>query len=727
MHDHVFLRLRPSKVDTISPEAQVGILSSFLNLGKRTLLDRLTWKSGLTVSFSIVSIDQKTRFYMSIPREYHGYFSSQVLSQYPRTLIEVDAHDPLAYVRGGRHSAIASLQTSSGYKTPIKTFKDSSDSLPPLSAVLGYLGKINQEDSAMVQYVFRAPYSQSSYESAVRKSMKVTGAEGVERNDEFSSLYQEKLKSPFLECQARLIYAAKDEYVAKAKLAELAGTFGIFSRPESNTVSFKNISDKQKNTMLTKIHARDFHFWQPMLVLNLQEAASLWHLPDNSFEQTKNLDWGKTIAFEAPDNLPVIENYPEAEQKREVNFFAKTEWRNHETIFGLEKEDRRRHVYVIGKTGAGKSTLIANMAINDIRNGEGVAVIDPHGDLSEMILDYIPKRRINDVVYLDPTLSDDRSFSLNLFDADGAANTDIVASGIVSIFQKMFHYSWGPRLEYILRNTILSLLYHGNATFADIPRMLTQQKFRKKVVEKLRDKDLILTSFWEDEFEKMNDKLKTDAIAPVLNKVGQFLSAQTMRRIVGTTSSSISFQEIMDEGKILIINLSQGKLGEDSTALLGAMVITKIQLTAMRRVYLEEDQRRDFNLYVDEFQNFATSSFVKILSEARKYRLNLMMANQYIDQVDEHIQKAVFGNVGTLATFVVSAGDAAIFEKEFGGQFTVDDLVALGKYEILLKMTIKGLTSTPFMAKTLPPPAIMNQNAEKIMRLSTEKYYRKVR
>jgi len=330
------------------------------------------------------------------------------------------------------------------------------------------------------------------------------------------------------------------------------------------------------------------------------------------------------------------------------------------------------------------------------------------------------------VIYLDPTLSEDRAFSLNLFDLDGTAHTDVVASGIVSVFQKLYSYSWGPRLEYILRNTILSLLYTKDATFADMPKMLTDPRYRQHVVEKIANVDPVLRDFWVNEFERMNDKLRTDAIAPVLNKVGQFLSSQRIRHVVSTRKSTFSLEEIMDQGKILVLNLSQGKLGEDTTALLGAMFITKIQLAAMRRVLKPNDQRRDFYLYVDEFQNFATNSFTKILSEARKYRLNLIMANQYIGQVDEDVQKAIFGNVGTLATFVVGAGDAAALSKELGGVYTEDDLVNLGKFEILIKMAINGLTSMPFAATTLPLPTVVNGNKEKIIRLSLEKYYQKV-
>jgi hypothetical protein len=311
--------------------------------------------------------------------------------------------------------------------------------------------------------------------------------------------------------------------VAAHKLSELAGAFGVYTQAEGNGLV---MSQARGSKFMDHWQKRSFSFRQPTLILNSQEIASMWHVPGVSLSQIGSIAWGRTINSVTPDDLPVAEAMDE-EQKRNTNFFAKTGWRNHEAVMGIKREDRSKHMYIIGKTGAGKSTLIANMAINDIRNGEGLAVIDPHGDLSEMILDYVPKRRLADVIYLDPTLSDDRAFSLNLFEADDLTHTDVIASGIVSVFHKLYGHSWGPRLEYILRNTVLSLLYTKDATFADIPKMLTDDRFRRNVVAQIGPVDPVLSAFWTNEFEKMNDKLRTDAISPVLNKVGQFLSAQT--------------------------------------------------------------------------------------------------------------------------------------------------------------------------------------------------------
>ncbi len=431
----------------------------------------------------------------------------------------------------------------------------------------------------------------------------------------------------------------------------------------------------------------------------------------------KNISWGAQLTGEAPENLPVSTD--SEEEKKRINFFARTEHKNKAATFGIKKDDRRKHLYIVGKTGTGKSTMIANMAINDMRNGEGVAVIDPHGDLCDILMDFVPSFRINDVAYLDPA-DTAHPFHLNPLEVKNPAFRELVASGIVSIFYKLYAHSWGPRLEYILRNTILTLLHVPNSTLLQVPELLTNEKYREKVVSKLEDQ--VLKNFWTNEFAKMSPQMRSEAVSPILNKVGQFLSSKTIRNIVGSPTSTVDLETMMNEGKIVLVNLSQGKLGEDSSALLGAMIITKMQLAAMNRVYLSEDERRDFYLYVDEFQNFATNSFIKILSEARKYRLDLTLANQYVGQIDEDVQKAIFGNAGSLVSFGVGASDARLLAREFGLKYKEEELVALGNYQIVLKLSIDNHTSLPFSATTLPLPRSKNENREKVVRSSRERY-----
>lgn len=399
--------------------------------------------------------------------------------------------------------------------------------------------------------------------------------------------------------------------------------------------------------------------------------------------------------------------------------FARTNFRNMWRLFGIKRDDRRRHMYLIGKTGMGKSTMLENMMVQDIRNGEGLAIVDPHGDTVEKIINYIPSHRINDVIYFNPS-DIDHPISFNVLEAVEETHRYLIASGLIGVFKKIWVDSWGPRLEYVLRNTILALLENHGSTLLGVTRLLVDKKYREKIVKNITDP--IVKAFWVEEYAAYSDKFRTEAISPIQNKVGQFLSSAIIRNIVGQPRSSIDLRDVMDNRKILLINLSKGRIGEDNSALLGAMLITKIQLAAMSRIDTPEEERKDFYLYVDEFQNFATESFAAILSEARKYRLNLIIAHQYIEQLDETVAAAVFGNVGSLIVFRVGATDAEELVKEFAPTFAEDDLVNLTKYNIYLKLMIDGVASEPFSAVTLPPLHDVDGHADKVIAVSRERY-----
>ncbi len=405
----------------------------------------------------------------------------------------------------------------------------------------------------------------------------------------------------------------------------------------------------------------------------------------------------------------------------EITVFAETTFRNRGQKFGIKIDDRRRHVYLIGKTGMGKSTVLENMIVDDIRAGKGVAVVDPHGDLAEKIMEYIPEERIRDVVYFNPA-DMEYPIAFNIVEQVDARVRHLVASGLVGVFKKLWADSWGPRLEYILRNAILAILDYPGSSLLDVIRILSDKPYRKKVVAEVQDP--VVKAFWQKEFAGYADKFASEAVSPIQNKVGQFLSSALIRNIVGQAKSSINMREIMDSGKILIMSLSKGKIGEDNSSLLGAMMITKIQLAAMSRVDTPEKERKDFYLYIDEFQNFSTESFANILSEARKYRLNLIMAHQYIEQLDEKVKPAVFGNVGTIVSFRVGAADAEELVKEFTPIFTEEDIVNLPKFEFYLRLMIDGIASDPFSARGLPPLREEEEtnNADKAIEFSRQKY-----
>ena len=404
----------------------------------------------------------------------------------------------------------------------------------------------------------------------------------------------------------------------------------------------------------------------------------------------------------------------------DITFFAETTFRNIRKKFGIKTDDRRRHVYVIGKTGMGKTAMMENMAIQDNQRGEGVAFVDNNGEAAEKLLDFIPASRGTDVVYFNPA-DLEYPIAFNVMEKVDAAHRHLIAGGLMGVFKKIWPDVWSARMEYILNNCILALLEYRGSTLLGINRMLADSVFRKKVVEKVTDP--MIKSFWVQEFSRYTQRLEVEATAAIQNKVGQFISASLIRNIIGQVRSTINMREVMDNQKILILNLSKGRIGEDASRLLGALLITKIQLAAMERVKIPEEKRKDFYLYVDEFQNFATESFVNILSEARKYRLCLTLGHQYITQMEEEVRDAVFGNIGTLISFRVGAEDAEYIEKEFAPEFYVEDLVNLAKYNAYLKLMIDGIAGRPFSAETLPPfPQPGKSNAKKIIKVSRERY-----
>jgi hypothetical protein len=523
----------------------------------------------------------------------------------------------------------------------------------------------------------------------------------------------DKVGKLLYETTIRIVYVAKEKNpdIAMLKLREIAGSFKQFNIPHLNGFHIERVV--QDESIVEAYRNREMNH---SFVLNVEELATIYHLP-NITVATPNIYWVRSKKVEPPNDLPTPRSVPEGD----FTMLGKTNYRGSNQEFGIKAVDRRRHVYIIGKTGMGKSTLLENMIFSDIQAGKGVGVVDPHGDLADAVLNFVPSHRTNDVVLFDPS---DRDYpvAFNMLEnIDPALNT-IVCSGLVGIFKKIYGESWGPRLEHILRNTILSLLEYPNTTMLGIPRVLQDRDYRGKVVRKI--KDPIVKSFWMNEFEKMDPKNRIEAISPILNKVGQFLSSPIIRNILGQPQSTLDLRFAMDHKKIIIVNLSKGKIGEDTSSLLGSMIITKFQLDAMSRANIPEKDRTDFYLYVDEFQNFATDSFATILSEARKYKLNLTMANQYIAQMPEEVRDAVFGNVGSILSFQVGFDDAEYLSGQYGEEVLPNDLVALSKYTAYSRLLIDGMPSKTFSFDTLPPPQLEVEEGrlEKVIKLSRERY-----
>ncbi len=508
-----------------------------------------------------------------------------------------------------------------------------------------------------------------------------------------------------------VITPAADAPDAQAKVEEIASSFRQFSLPHCNGFAMRSV----------RTHPSVPHgFASVPFALSVEELATLWHIP-NILVKTPNLDWVTHRKLEPPVNLPLSD-------EEDVTALGEAVFRGNRQQFGIRPDDRRRHMYIIGKTGMGKSTLLENMLFSDIHAGRGVALIDPHGDLVDAVTRFIPKHRTNDVILFDPA-DKDHPIAFNMLDCENPDQYPLVASGMMSVFKKLWPDAWSGRMEHIMRNTLLALLEAGGNSMLGILRMYSDDAFREKVVS--RTNDHLVKSFWEGEYKGWSEKYRTEAVAAIQNKIGQLLSVPMLRNIIGQAATKLDLRHAMDTGKIILVNLSKGNIGEDESAFLGSMLVTKFQLDAMSRANIPEKERRDFYLYVDEFQNFATESFATILSEARKYRLNLTMANQYIGQLligqnknDQTLINAVFGNVGSLVSFQVGSDDAEVLSQQFEELVLPKDILSLPKYHAYMRLMIDGMASKSFSVSTLPPPDYEQDKGrwDTIRRMSRERY-----
>ena len=527
----------------------------------------------------------------------------------------------------------------------------------------------------------------------------------------------EKISSAGYKTSLAIIHAGNDMIEWKMAIKEIASTLWIYANFWWNSFKLKTITKDDeiiKQIKKRKI-SKKYNF-----ILNTSELSGLVHLP-TSYVKTPQINWVTARNFEPPANLPILEE--KNQENSDLTPIWITNFRNTNLPFWIWTSDRRRHMYIIWKTGMWKSTLLENMIIDDIRKGRWVAVIDPHGDLAEAVIWFIPKSRTNQTIIFDPS-DVDSPIAFNMLDNVSVEQRPLVASGLVGIFKKIFGDSWGPRLEHILRNTILALIEYPNTTLISIPLMLTSEVFRNKVINKITDP--VVKNFWRQEYAKMAPNQKTEAAGPILNKVWQFLSSTILRNILWQSKNTFSVRWAMDNKKIIIVNLSKWKIWEDASALLWAMMVTKFQMDAMSRADIPEKERVDFYLYVDEFQNFATDSFATILSEARKYKLNLVMANQYIDQMSEEVRWAVFWNVWSLVSFQVGPNDAKLLKEAYSWDILEDDLMNIKKYNIYSKLLVDWMPTKIFSASTFAPnkknDKLFSSRYKKILQVSREKY-----
>lgn len=684
------------------------------------------------LSFEIAVLERRIGFYVWVPRYLVNYVEEQIYAQYPSVHItEVVDYASEDTASNYQTQLVTELRFTGNNSLPIKTFQNFE--VDPLAAITATLAKIGDDEEAWLQLLIR-PASQNWHRASERYIAKMRGQGGLTTTGMLSVLWtppetkvdsakltddqqtrvgaaEQKVQKLAFETQLRIVYKGNTlKQQAQLQMQSIIASYKQFNSTYLNGFETKRVSDDP----ILVGHYRDRTFNKTGFMCNIEEVATLYHLPHTNVE-TPFIMWATSQTAEPPANLPIVTSSTQGT----LSPVAATNFRGHNTMFGLPRVDRGRHLYIIGQTGTGKSGMLELLTISDIYSPYGFAVIDPHGDYALNILKRIPPERAADVIYFNPADIDfPMGFNpLEIYDPKLKTHT---SSELIGVIKRMFEFSWGPRLEYILRYCLLALLDYPQATMLDITRMLTEKRFRADVLQYVHDP--VVRNFWTIEFASWNEKFMTEAVAPILNKVGAFTANPLVRNIIGQPKSSFNIRQIMDEKKILIVNLSRGLVGEDNAALLGALLVTKIQMAAMSRADMPNDERTPFYLYVDEFQNFATDSFATILSEARKYGLNLTVANQYIAQMLPEVKDAVFGNVGSIITFRSSADDARTMMKYFEPKFTDYDLVHMHNRHFAISMTIEGEKVPAFSAISLNLPSFQADNSNQIVQHSRSMY-----
>jgi hypothetical protein len=739
-HEHCLLMLEIPRTNDKKELAAEQMLASLHGILKSRKELRLSGMLQEHISLEVAAIGQRIRFYMWMPKPLQAFVEGQIYAQYPTVQIYEQTED---YSDRNLHQSVihtAELTLVDNETLPIKTFP--SFEVDPLAAITATLAKLDKEDEEMWIQIMARPIPDNWHKKGEKAVARIKSGGGLfsgsgaalnfageflsalakppsndgkapeisERDKTRISAIEEKGRKLGYQVKIRLLYAGHDQHTARLRMQALVGAFKQFNTTNLNGFEAKHPSFNRDKQL--EYYSR--FFIDHGFILNIEELASLFHLPHTTVE-TPNIVWATVKTAEPPPNVPIqIKG-----EEENVSLFGVTNFRGDNTIFGMNRKDRSRHVYILGQTGTGKSGSLELLTLSDVYYNQGFAVVDPHGDYAQNILKFIPANRIDDVVYFNPA---DTAFPIgfNPLEVSDPTLKGHTTSELVGVLKRLFADSWGPRLEYILRYTLLALIDYPNSTMLDITRMLTEKKFRQDVISYVDDP--VVKNFWTTEFASWNDKFASEAVAPVLNKVGAFTANPMIRNILGQPKSTFNIRKIMDEGKILIVNLSRGLMGEDNAGIIGAMMVTKIQLAAMSRADIPEPSRKPFYLYVDEFQNFATDSFAVILSEARKYALNLTVANQYISQMSQPVRDAVFGNVGTIVSFRISPDDAPFLQKYFEPQFEASDIIQQHNRHFITSMTINGEKAPAFSAKTLNLPPPPTSYVAQIVELSRQRY-----
>lgn len=652
------------------------------------------------LSCEIVTIKNKINFYLTLANSEAEAAMNIIFGLFP----EIDVYKKENFINIesiSSHALGYNISMLENEMFSLRTYKQSSPH-DPLSAFLNMLATVPAQNSIFYQIVFKPA--------------------GEEMASENSGLFyaetkrsSESVDQPKVSASMRLLYffAEGKKNEALAKMEDIRRSFDLYST-EKNKLLFKLVENTQ-NIVSDFFHRKINND----LILTREELASLYHIPDPALRMPA-IDWILSKRAQPPFNLP----NPYTTNPNDATFFGLTNFRGIQTKFGILREDRRRHLYVVGKSGVGKSKLLETLIINDIKQGKGVCVMDPHGDLIQDLIQYVPQHKVKDIVYFN--VSDyEHPIAFNPLENVSIDMKQQVTQGLIEVFKKFFGGDWSPKIEHVFRYTTLAMLDYPNSTIVAMMKMLTNRKFRQKVIPEI--KDSVVKHFWANEFSSWSEKFDNEAILPLVNKLGQFLSNHLIRNIVVQPNNTFDFDDIMNNQKILFIELSKGRLGEENSALLGAMLITKIYQTAMARAKLPEAQRKEFYLYIDEFQNFATDTFENILSESRKYRLLLTISHQYLAQVPDRVKGTVFGNMGSIIAMRVGADDGAYLANEFTPIFSTEDFINLGVREMLIKMSVGGQTSPPFSATTIdvPPPPKPNF-AQEIIKYNHDKYTKKL-